>query len=113
LAANSGDPNLRSVAQRALAGVPERPGSRWKRKKPFERLHIATNGLPFAQDPDFAGKARAAGLRSVSLQFGGVSNEKNSHRGSGNLFDVELQAFDNIARAGYPYHAAKRDYAGC
>jgi uncharacterized radical SAM superfamily Fe-S cluster-containing enzyme len=66
----------------------------------FERLHVATNGLRFAQDPDFAGKARAAGLHSVYLQFDGVSNEKNSHRGIGNLFDVKLQALNNIARAG-------------
>jgi 7,8-dihydro-6-hydroxymethylpterin dimethyltransferase len=66
----------------------------------FQRLHVATNGLRFAQDPNFAARTRAAGLHSVYLQFDGVSNAKNSHRGVENLFDVKQQALDNIARAG-------------
>jgi 7,8-dihydro-6-hydroxymethylpterin dimethyltransferase len=73
---------------------------RYAKSLGFERLHVATNGLRFAQDPDFAVHARAAGLHSVYLQFDGVSNESNSHRGVGNLFDVKLQALDSIARAG-------------
>lgn len=73
---------------------------RYAKSLGFERLHVATNGIRFAQDPDFAACARAAGLHSVYLQFDGASNETNRHRGVGNLFDVKLQALDNIARAG-------------
>ncbi|HTT18059.1 MAG TPA: radical SAM protein [Candidatus Sulfotelmatobacter sp.] len=66
----------------------------------FHRLHVATNGIRFAQEPDFAVKARAAGLHGVYLQFDGVTDEKNSHRGIGNYMELKLRALDNIAAAG-------------
>ena len=66
----------------------------------FHRLHVATNGIRFAQEPDFAVRARAAGLHGVYLQFDGVSGEKNAHRGIGNYMQVKLRALDNIAAAG-------------
>ena len=65
----------------------------------FHRLHVATNGIRFAQEIDFAVKARAAGLHGVYLQFDGVSDEKNSHRGIGNYMELKLCALDNIAAA--------------
>src|SRR5205814_9430786 len=34
------------------------------------------------------------------LQFDGVSEEKNKHRGVGNLFDVKLRAIENLASVG-------------
>lgn len=66
----------------------------------FHRLHVATNGIRFAQESDFAVRARAAGLHGVYLQFDGVSEEKNSHRGIGNYMETKLRALDNIAAAG-------------
>jgi len=66
----------------------------------FHRLHVATNGIRFAQERDFAVKAKAAGLHGVYLQFDGVSEEKNSHRGIGNYMEMKLRALDNIAAAG-------------
>jgi hypothetical protein len=66
----------------------------------FHRLHVATNGIRFAQEADFAVRARAAGLHAVYLQFDGVSEEKNSHRGIGNYMETKLRALDNIAAAG-------------
>ena len=66
----------------------------------FHRLHVATNGIRFAQEPDFAVRARAAGLHGVYLQFDGVSGEKNAHRGIGNYMQLKLRALDNIAAAG-------------
>ena len=66
----------------------------------FHRLHVATNGIRFAQERDFAGRTRAAGLHGVYLQFDGVSDEKNSHRGIGNYMELKLRALDNIAAAG-------------
>ena len=66
----------------------------------FHRLHVATNGIRFAQERDFAVRAKAAGLHGVYLQFDGVTEEKNSHRGIGNYMEVKRRALDNIAAAG-------------
>src|SRR5260370_17454966 len=66
----------------------------------FHRLHASTNGIRFAQSRDFAVEASAAGLHSVYLQFDGVSEEKNKHRGLGNYMEVKLRALENIAAAG-------------
>ncbi|MFQ5753397.1 MAG: radical SAM protein [bacterium] len=60
----------------------------------------ATNGIRFAQDPEFAFEAYDAGLNTAYLQFDGVGNLANSHRAVGNLFDVKLQAIENLAKAG-------------
>ena len=70
------------------------------REMGFKRLHVATNGIRFAQDADFAQQAREAGLHSVFLQLDGVSDESNSHRGVSNLFRVKQQAMSNLANAG-------------
>ncbi|HVZ22537.1 MAG TPA: hypothetical protein VG871_15795, partial [Vicinamibacterales bacterium] len=57
-------------------------------------------GIRFAQDPEFAKQARAAGLRIAYLQFDGVGEEANGHRKVGNLFEVKLHAIENLWRAG-------------
>ena len=44
--------------------------------------------------------AAEAGLRYVYLQFDGIGNAANSHRKVGNLFDVKLQAINNLHEAG-------------
>ncbi|MGC1448487.1 MAG: radical SAM protein [Candidatus Sulfotelmatobacter sp.] len=66
----------------------------------FHRIHVATNGIRFAQEREFAARARAAGLHGVYLQFDGVTEEKNSHRGLGNYMEIKRRALDNIAAAG-------------
>jgi 7,8-dihydro-6-hydroxymethylpterin dimethyltransferase len=66
----------------------------------FHRLHVATNGIRFAQEKEFAVRAKAAGLHGVYLQFDGITEEKNSHRGIGNYMEIKLRALDNIAAAG-------------
>jgi tetraether lipid synthase len=66
----------------------------------FHRLHVATNGIEFAKNREFALQAREAGLHGVYLQLDGVSEEKNKHRGLGNYMAVRLQALENIAAAG-------------
>lgn len=66
----------------------------------FHRLHVATNGVRFAQSRDFALQAREAGLHGVYLQLDGVSEEKNKHRGLGNYMAVKQEALGNIAAAG-------------
>jgi 7,8-dihydro-6-hydroxymethylpterin dimethyltransferase len=66
----------------------------------FQRLHVATNGVRFAESKDFAFQAKAAGLHAVYLQCDGVSEEKNKHRGLGNYMEVKRQALEHIATAG-------------
>ncbi|MBI2067390.1 MAG: radical SAM protein [Deltaproteobacteria bacterium] len=63
-------------------------------------VQAATNGIKFAQDPEFAKKAYEAGMRIAYLQFDGVSNESNEHRKISNLFDVKLRAITNLHEAG-------------
>jgi 7,8-dihydro-6-hydroxymethylpterin dimethyltransferase len=66
----------------------------------FKRLHVATNGIRFAQDADFAQQAREAGLHSVFLQMDAVSDKRNIHREVANLFQVKQEAIENLAKAG-------------
>ncbi|MGD8394855.1 MAG: radical SAM protein [Candidatus Eiseniibacteriota bacterium] len=66
----------------------------------YNSVQAATNGIRFAQDPEFAKAAADAGLRFVYLQFDGVGNEANSHRHISNLFDVKLKAIHNLYEAG-------------
>jgi hypothetical protein len=63
-------------------------------------VQCASNGIRFAQDAEFCQQAKRAGLRLCYLQFDGVTNEANSHRKVGNLFDVKLRAIENLAAAG-------------
>ena len=63
-------------------------------------VQTATNGIKFAQDREFCRQAKEAGLRLAYLQFDGVTNEANSHRKVGNLFDVKQRAIENLHQAG-------------
>jgi uncharacterized radical SAM superfamily Fe-S cluster-containing enzyme len=73
---------------------------RYARKVGYFCVQCASNGIRFAQDPEFCKEAKRAGLRLCYLQFDGVTNEANSHRKVGNLFDVKLRAIQNLAAAG-------------
>jgi uncharacterized radical SAM superfamily Fe-S cluster-containing enzyme len=73
---------------------------RYARDLGYFCVQCATNGIRFAQDPEFCRQAKAAGLRLAYLQFDGVGNEANSHRKIGNLYDVKLRAIENLAAAG-------------
>jgi 7,8-dihydro-6-hydroxymethylpterin dimethyltransferase len=73
---------------------------RYARKVGYSSVQAATNGIEFAKRPDFARAAAEAGLRYAYLQFDGVGNAANSHRRVGNLFDVKLQAIENLHNAG-------------
>jgi uncharacterized radical SAM superfamily Fe-S cluster-containing enzyme len=73
---------------------------RYARDVGYFCVQCASNGIRFAQDPEFCRQAKEAGLRLCYLQFDGVTNEANSHRKVGNLFDVKLRAIENLAAAG-------------
>ncbi len=72
----------------------------YAKKIGFYRVLAATNGIRFAQSEEFTRRAHEAGLHGAYLQFDGTTNEKNQHRGVGNLFDVKLQAIENMAKVG-------------
>ena len=73
---------------------------RYAREIGYFSVQCATNGVRFAQEPEFARAAAEAGLRLAYLQFDGVGNERNQHRGVGNLYDVKLRALNNLRAAG-------------
>jgi uncharacterized radical SAM superfamily Fe-S cluster-containing enzyme len=76
------------------------PAIRYARDRGYFCVQCATNGIRFAQEPEFAREAKAAGLRIAYLQFDGVGEEANAHRKVGNLFDVKLRAIENLAAVG-------------
>ncbi|MGE0814431.1 MAG: radical SAM protein [Vicinamibacterales bacterium] len=73
---------------------------RYARQVGYTSVQAATNGIEFAKSPEFAKQAAEAGLRYAYLQFDGIGNAANSHRRVGNLFDVKLQAIENLYAAG-------------
>jgi uncharacterized radical SAM superfamily Fe-S cluster-containing enzyme len=73
---------------------------RYARSVGYFSVQAATNGIRFAQEPDFARQARDAGLRIAYLQFDGVGEDANAHRKVGNLFEVKLRAIEALHAAG-------------
>jgi uncharacterized radical SAM superfamily Fe-S cluster-containing enzyme len=73
---------------------------RYARKVGYNSVQAATNGIEFAKSKEFCRQAAEAGLRYAYLQFDGIGNEANSHRAVGNLFDVKLQAIENLWSSG-------------
>ncbi len=73
---------------------------RYSKEVGYFSVQAATNGIRFAQEPEFAKEAYDAGMRIAYLQFDGVSNESNEHRKISNLFDVKLRAITNLYNAG-------------
>ena len=73
---------------------------RYARHVGYYSVQAATNGIRFAQDAAFARAAREAGMRIAYLQFDGIGEAANAHRKVGNLFDVKLQAIENLHAAG-------------
>jgi 7,8-dihydro-6-hydroxymethylpterin dimethyltransferase len=88
---SGGEPTLSPHFMRAI---------RYAREKGFFAVQCATNGIRFAQDPEFAHEARRAGLRMAYLQFDGIGNDVNAHRKIGNLYDVKVRAIENLHAAG-------------
>src|SRR5712671_3752189 len=63
--------------------------------KPRRQMSVQFSGGEPTISPYFL-----AGLRYAYLQFDGIGNAANSHRRVGNLFDVKLQAIENLHSAG-------------
>ncbi len=73
---------------------------RYAKEVGYFSVQAATNGIRFAEEPDFAKQAYEAGMRIAYLQFDGIGNENNAHRKISNLFDVKLKAITNLYEAG-------------
>jgi 7,8-dihydro-6-hydroxymethylpterin dimethyltransferase len=73
---------------------------RYAREVGYFSVQAATNGIRFAQEPEFAIAARDAGMRIAYLQFDGITEAANAHRKVGNLFEVKLRAIENLHEAG-------------
>ncbi len=72
----------------------------YAKKLGYVAVQAASNGIRFAQEPEFCAAAKKAGLRFVYLQFDGTTNEANSHRKVSNLFEVKQRAIDNLGAVG-------------
>ena len=88
---SGGEPTISPHFLRAVA---------YAREIGYISVQCASNGIRFAQDPEFARAAGKAGLRLAYLQFDGVGNENNQHRKVGNLYEVKQRAIDNLYAAG-------------
>ncbi len=73
---------------------------RYAKEVGYFSVQAATNGIRFAQDPQFAKDAFDAGMRIAYLQFDGAENAANEHRKISNLFDVKLRAITHLNDAG-------------
>jgi hypothetical protein len=63
-------------------------------------LQAASNGLLFAKKPDFAKRAADAGLDVVYLQFDGMTDDIYRQSRGRELFDLKMQAIENMKQAG-------------
>jgi uncharacterized radical SAM superfamily Fe-S cluster-containing enzyme len=88
---SGGEPTISPIFLDAVA---------YARQVGYFSAQAATNGIRFAQEPEYALAAAHAGLRIAYLQFDGVGEDANAHRKVGNLFDVKLRAIENLHRAG-------------
>jgi uncharacterized radical SAM superfamily Fe-S cluster-containing enzyme len=64
------------------------------------QVQIATNGLCFARDPEFAFQAGEAGLNAAYLQFDALSDAVYERTRGRPLLDVKLAALANLYAAG-------------
>lgn len=64
----------------------------------FSHLQIATNGLRFAQEPDFARQCEDAGLHDLYLQFDGTSDEVYRQTRGRALWDVKQRAIEAVSK---------------
>jgi uncharacterized radical SAM superfamily Fe-S cluster-containing enzyme len=66
------------------------------RKMGFKRLHVATNGIRFAQDADFAQQAREAGQCVLAVRW----SVRRKQQPPGSLKSVPGEATGDVANSG-------------
>ena len=99
---SGGEPTLSPYFLDAVALLPARSATTACRRRP------TASSSPRA--PSSAEQAAEAGLRYAYLQFDGIGNAANSHRAVGNLFDVKLQAIENLHRSRRRHRSGDHDH---
>jgi hypothetical protein len=69
------------------------------KKRKFTQVQVATNGIIFAEDADFALQAGQAGMNVAYLQFDGLNDKVYMKTRGRTLLDIKLKAIDNLYRA--------------
>jgi 7,8-dihydro-6-hydroxymethylpterin dimethyltransferase len=70
------------------------------KKRNFAQVQIATNGIKFANNPEFAAEAADAGLNIAYLQFDGLDDKVYMQTRGKPLLDIKMSAIDNLHKAG-------------
>jgi uncharacterized radical SAM superfamily Fe-S cluster-containing enzyme len=70
------------------------------KRRDFAQIQVATNGLKFGQDPEFAMAASQAGLNIAYLQFDGLSDQVYKKTRGRPLLEIKLKAIVNLFGAG-------------
>lgn len=66
----------------------------------FPQIQVASNGIRFAREPDYARACADAGLNIVYLQFDGLSEDVYRQTRGARLVDLKSRAIDNVYQAG-------------
>jgi uncharacterized radical SAM superfamily Fe-S cluster-containing enzyme len=69
------------------------------KKRGFVQVQIATNGIAFARNPEFAAQASEAGLNVAYLQFDGLSDQVYRQTRGRPLLELKLAAIENLYAA--------------
>ncbi len=64
----------------------------------FSQIQVATNGIKFAKDEDYAKKCVEAGLHTVYLQFDGLKKENYVQTRGKDLLDVKKKVIENCRK---------------
>jgi uncharacterized radical SAM superfamily Fe-S cluster-containing enzyme len=70
------------------------------KNRDFAQVQVATNGLKFGQDPEFALAASEAGLNIAYLQFDGMNDRVYKQMRGRPLLEIKLKAIVNLSSAG-------------
>ena len=70
------------------------------KSRDFTQIQVATNGLKFAQNAEFAQASSEAGLNVAYLQFDGLSDQVYKKTRGRPLLEIKLKAIENLFKAG-------------
>lgn len=68
---------------------------RHAKEKKFAQVQIATNGIRFANEPEFLNQCREAGLNTIYLQFDGLNDDIYMRSRGRKMMDVKLKVIEN------------------
>lgn len=71
---------------------------RMGRELGFGFIQVNTNGLRLAEDEEYVGELKAAGLDSILLQFDGVNDDIYKKLRGRELFDIKKRAIENCRK---------------